>query len=106
MAAITDNPKLMPKPKNQNQFQILDLLADISRAAETAAYIGQDVHEEYFEKYHAGEEHDRMFICYDYDRHRVKMGVVMDAVEEIASAIKAINVLVIAESQAAKEKAS
>jgi len=47
-----------------------------------------------------------MFICYDYDRHRVKMGVVMDAVEEIASAIKAINVLVIAERAEAKEKAS
>lgn len=106
MAAITDNPKLQPKPKNQNQSQILDLLDNISRAAETATYIGQDVCEDYFEKYHTDEEDDRISICYDYDRHRVKMGVVMGAIDEIASAIKAINVLVIAESQAEKEKAS
>ena len=98
MAAITDNPKLQPKPQNRNQSQILDLLADIKRASETAAFLGQDVHEEYFEAYHADEEQDRAFICYDYDRHRVKMSVVMSAIEEIASAINAIHVLVMAES--------
>lgn len=96
MSAKPTNPKLQPVGHTQTQRQILNLLADITRAAETAAYLAQEVHEEYFEAYRMDEDHDRCCACYEYDRHRVKMAVVLSAVEEVNQAIKAVNVLAIA----------
>lgn len=90
----------------QTRRQILDLLADITRAAETACYLAQDVHEEYFEAHNADEEEGRSSIIYDFDRHRVKMGVVLASAEEVNAAIKAINTLIVCEEMEAKRKAS
>ena len=53
-----------------------------------------------------GEEDGRALAVYDFERYKVKMAVVLDAISKIHSAIKAINVLVIAESAEPREKAS
>ena len=76
-----------------NQIKVQEFLSDITRAAETAAFLAQEVHEEYFEAYRMDNTHDRSCAAYDFDRQRVKMAVVLSAVEEINAAIKGINAL-------------
>ena len=106
MSAKPISPKLTPTGHTQTQRQILDLLADITRAAETAAYLAQEVQEEFFEAYRMDDDLDRCCACYEYDRHRVKMAVVLAAAEEVNHAIKAINVLAIAGHAEAQKKPS
>lgn len=83
--------------RTENQSDILDLLSDISHEAAVASYITQDVFEDYFERLDTATQENRAFICYDFDRNKVKMGVVYNAVGTINKAIKRVNELVEAE---------
>lgn len=92
-----ENKLHMYAARTENQADILDLLSDISHEAAIASYITQDVFEDYFERLDTATQENRAFICYDFDRNKVKMGGVYNAIGTINKAIKRVNELVEAE---------
>lgn len=92
-----ENKIHMYAARTENQADILELLSSISAASNVAAYIAQDVFEDYFERLNTATQENRAFIYYDFDRNKVKMGVVYDAIGTINRAINRVDELVEAE---------